>query len=260
MDALSKLKPYLVERYESYRAKYGAEDGPSQPPPEDMTRRKREDLARVQEEERVRQALEAAHIEDEWRRSDTARRDAEDLQRRAQEERDWARQAKDARLRDTSEAQRAVEAREAAQHERLSSRFRAGEEARRNDERRRIEQEGILQRQHEAEAAAREVRRQIATTSSTPGPSRPPMDAYYRRSQEPETPTHTIPVATPQPSRPSSSQERTLVNSYNSGPPTMPMETPVYGDGSDGSNRSAPWNRPPYAEQTPNKSMQLNAG
>lgn len=240
-----------MERYEAYRATHG-DDVPSLSPSEDAARRKRD----AEEEERVRQALEAAHLEDEWRRSDAARREAEDLQRRVQEERDWTRQAKEARLRDTSEAQRAAEAREAAEQERASSRYRMGEEARRADERRRLEQEGILQRQHEAEVAAREARRQIASVSSVVSPTRPAPDAYYRRSQEPDTPTHTIPVATPQPSRPPSSQQQ-QGNHYGSGPQSMFMEPSApYADVADSDNRNAPWNRPRQADLTPTKPKQ----
>lgn len=203
----------------------------------------------------MRQALETAHLEDEWRRSDVARREAEDLQRRVQEERDWTRQAKEARLRDTSEAQRAAEAREAAEQERASSRYRVGEEARRSEDRRRLEQEGILQRQHEADVAAREARRQFASVSSILTPTRPASDAYYGRSQEPVTPTHTVPVATPPPPRPPSSQQQQQQGShYSSDPPSMFMEASApYADVAGSDTRNASWNRLRQPELTPTK-------
>lgn len=281
LDGLSKLKPHLVERYETYRRKHGIEDGPSQvaldtDPREETARRRREEHQRVQEEERVRHALESAHIEDDWRRSDIARREADDLQRRVQEERDWARQPKESRQ--VSDAQRAAEAREAAQQER-ASRLRLDEEARRQapdeeermrrraSERRRAEQEGILRRQHEADAAAMETRRQIANTSNTSGQPMPDAGTYYRRSQEPETSARTIgprdvprPVATSQPSRPpSSSQQRSLNAPYVSGPPMMPLESSVvYDEDIDANGRAVPWSHSRQAESTSSKANRVN--
>ncbi|KIP05613.1 hypothetical protein PHLGIDRAFT_144740 [Phlebiopsis gigantea 11061_1 CR5-6] len=255
LDGLSKLKPFLVERYETYRSTHG-DDVPLHPPSEDAARRKRD----AEEEERMRQALETAHLEDEWRRSDVARREAEDLQRRVQEERDWTRQAKEARLRDTSEAQRAAEAREAAEQERASSRYRVGEEARRSEDRRRLEQEGILQRQHEADVAARETRRQFASVSSILTPTKPASDTYYGRSQEPDTPTHTVPVATPPPPRPPSSQQQQQQQGshYSSDPPSMFMEASApYTDVAGSDTRNASWNRLRQPELTPTKPKHL---
>lgn len=70
---------------------------------------------------------------------------------------------------------------------------------RRLDERRRHEQDGILRRQQEAEATARAVRREVANSSGS---------------------SVTMPVATPQPSRPPS-QNRQYNDTYVVGPPQI---------------------------------------
>ncbi|EKM56639.1 uncharacterized protein PHACADRAFT_160149 [Phanerochaete carnosa HHB-10118-sp] len=264
LDSLSKLKPILVERYEKWRAYHEANGSSSQPDPnviaqEEAARRKREELLRAQEE-RTRQALEAARIEDDWRRTD-------EQQKRVHEETEWARRTKEVRPRDTSEAQRAAEAREAAQQERIA-RLRADDEEertrRRIEERRRHEQEGIFRRQQEAETAAREVRRQVASTSNGSGQSGVDADVYYRRSQEPETPTRRDRsyAASPYPSRPpSSSQQRAPNDSHGSLLSRMPVESPVpYSDDASAESRGTAWNDPRQSYQMLAKPNHANAG
>ncbi|GJE86374.1 AMSH-like protease [Phanerochaete sordida] len=268
LECLDVLKKLLVERYENWRAN---PDGvPPHPDPnaiaQEVARRKQEELLRAQEEERTRQAFEAARIEDEWLRSN-------EQQRKVQGEAEWARRPKEARQRDSVEAHRAAEAREAAHQERMSM-LRAEDEARRPsdeeersrrrvEERRRQEQEGILRRQQEAEAAAREARRHVASSSSGSGYSRVDTDVYQRRSQEPETPARQDrSSASPHPSRPpSSSQQRPHADMYGAVPPRMPIENPTpYVDETDGEGRSASWNHSRQSYQTPTKTKHLNAG
>lgn len=268
LDSLSKLKPFLVERYEKWRASHPGDDAPSQLDSnaiaQEAARRKKEELLRAQEEERTRQALEAARIEDDWRRNN-------EQQRRIHEETEWARRAKEARQRDSIEAQRAADAREAAQQERMA-RLRAEDEARRPhsddedrarrrvEERRRQEQEGILRRQQETELAAREARRQHAAASHGLGDTRIDTDVYHRRSQEPETPTRRDPQsASPHPSRPpSSSQHRSHIDTYGAVPSRMSAEAAApYPDDID---RSVSWNYSRQSYQTPTKPKQMNPG
>ncbi|KAI0342394.1 Mov34-domain-containing protein [Trametopsis cervina] len=244
LDSLSELKPLLVDRYERWIAQGGSPDAPTRPRAAEILTRD-EVIKRRRDQERAVQAQEAIQREVEWRMQDSARRQAEERERRVQEEAAWARQSHEVRQRELDEAKR-LEAREAAEYERAAARRgyvysdeeRKEEEKRRRQlERRREEQEGILRRQQEADAAARAARREIATSTPT-------SDLLYRRSQEPETlPRGGYPdsstgyrPSTPQGARPSSSsQGRSTFN----GPYVLPLESPMkYEDDTDTDERS----------------------
>jgi hypothetical protein len=202
LDVLSKLKPRLVENYEHWRTTHEVNSGSSAPGSDPLTRRKREEELQAQELEHTRQALEASRIEDEERRYELARRNVEDQHRRVQEERERARLSRE-----------------------------SDDERRRVEDRRRQEQEGIIRRQQESEAAAKEARRHISSISTSSSQPRVDTTAYYRRSQEPEAPARpgaSIPVATPQPSRPPSSS-RTYNDHYSSLAASLPqIDQPYY--------------------------------
>ncbi|KAI0703012.1 hypothetical protein BC835DRAFT_1319457 [Cytidiella melzeri] len=266
LDSLSELKPILVDRYESWIASGNSPNAPTRPPPPEILTR--EEIARRRrDEERSAQAQEAMQREVEWRMADTARRQAEDRERRVQEEAAWARQSQEVRQRELDEAKR-LEAKEAAEYERAAARRgyaysdeerKEDEKRRRQMERRREEQEGILRRQQESEAAARATRRDIAATNSS-------SDLLYRRSQEPEAPprgnfpdnSSIYRTTTPQPSRPGSSSQN---RSGFSGPTIHPVESPMkYEDDTDTDERSDDGRRGKFVDRTPAKTANVNVG
>ncbi|KAI0943640.1 hypothetical protein AcW1_002756 [Taiwanofungus camphoratus] len=285
LESLSKIKPVLVERFESWAAANGISPSSILNHPstsssqisiisrEEASRRRREEQQRAQEEERAeraRHALEAARREQDWQREEFARRQAEERERQAREEGAWVRQSMDSRRQDeavTVAERRASEARALAERERQAERIRRGDEARRSqtedprredelkrraDERRRQEQEGIIRRQQEAEAAALAVRLDVATRLS-------PAPPAGNSSQQ--TPRN-IPVAAPQPSHPSSSsQGQSFVDPYSSssGLSIMPLESPTKNDDDsstdvEGTERHQPWHKQRHTDHTPTKS------
>ena len=254
-----------MDDYERWRVAQEANGGSSTPASDsaaraEAARRRREEELHAQEMKQTRQVLEASRIEDEHQRYEAARRGVEEHQRRAQEER----RSRETQYRDATEAQRVMEARQVPQQERASP-YRPEEEARRADERRRQEQEGILRRQQEAEAAAKEVRRQIVTSSTLSAQPRVDPAGYYRRSQEPETPARTGPpmaIATPQPSRPSSSL-RGYNDQYNGAPPRSQDNQASYSHDAGANGGSDPtwhWDRSMPLEHVPTKPRYLPPG
>ncbi|CAL1709808.1 unnamed protein product [Somion occarium] len=249
LNQLSECKRILVERYEDwYKGVSSSRSSSSEPPQseskDEIVRRKHEQERRTLEEERAQQALEAARQEQEWRRTSLSRRHTEE---RFGEGSSYPRQSSDSRRRDDLAAtaeQRAAEARELAEHER-NARMRREEDARRQveedaikqkqrlEEKRRQEQDGILRRQQEAEAAARAARRDV-TYGQTSVPnvlaSRPEQNVYSKRSNDADAGRGEIsmPVATPQPSRPASSSQNAVLHSYLDAtmPTAMPLESP----------------------------------
>ena len=245
LDSLSQLKPILVESYENWQDSQRTSPGSSRPASSDphMSR----------EEQRAREAREAARREEAWKQAEISRKQAEERERQAREEAAW---------RQSQEARRREEPDRAQQNERQrrdeENRRYAAEEARREEERtkrkavddkRRYEQEGIMRRQQEADAAARAARREIIRLTPSPV-APPPSTAPPIRMPEPDPGTRNVgrSVYAPQPSRPSDPQ------TWN-GMPTMPLETPTkYEDDSstdvEGTKGSS-WSRHRGAEQTP---------
>ncbi|KAH9947862.1 hypothetical protein B0H21DRAFT_736658 [Amylocystis lapponica] len=256
LDSLSQLKPVLVERYERWQAQNGDSPNGSRPSTSDLTQadpaRSRRD---AQEQERAQQALEAARREQDWRRDDYTRRQAEERERHVREEAVWVHQSIESRRREeaatAADARRTNEGRVPTERGGQGDRARRDEETReeerakrRVEEKRKQEQDGIIRRQREAEAEALAARMDIATRLS-------PSPAVGSSSQQ---------VAAPQPSRPPSSQ-RQPPNGNGTGLSIMPLESPIrYEDDSstdvEGAERQMPWHRR-HADQTPTKPKHL---
>ncbi|KAI0657521.1 hypothetical protein C8Q70DRAFT_1002072 [Cubamyces menziesii] len=243
LDNLSQLKPILVDRFEQWQASQRVTPGSSRASStdpglsrEEVARRRREE----QNEERAREALQAARREEIWKQEEYVRRQAEERERQARAVEAW--RAEEER-REEMVARRATEARMLPEPDRgaMTDRHRRGEEQRRiqpeetrreddrarrraaADERRRQEQEGIARRQQEAEAAAKATRRDIAR--HTPSPSGP----SYRPPDTNGGPYATQQVYAPQPSRPPPpSHQSTFSDPYGTGStvPVMPLESP----------------------------------
>lgn len=234
LDSLSQLKPILVERYEQWQASQRTTPGSS--------RASSTDPGLTREEERAREAREAARREEIWKQEEYIRRQAEERERQARAELAW-RHSGEARREDMG-ARRAAEARALAETERASmvERQRREEEQKRTqaiegrreedrskwravDERRSQEQDGIARRQQEAEAAARAARRDIARL--TPSPVGAPPYRPTNGDAGSRNPPHQ--VYAPQPSRPPPpSQQSSFSDPYGTGSivPVMPLESP----------------------------------
>ncbi|KAL6309483.1 hypothetical protein BKA93DRAFT_760290 [Sparassis latifolia] len=294
LDNLSRLKPVLVDRYETWQARNEAGPNGSRPSSShvsqrdgdgasggEASRRRLEELGRAKEEERARQALEAARREQDWQREDMARRQAEEQERTTREETEWVRQSIQSKRRETmvaaAESRRAQDALAMAEHERAAQaaqRLQA-EEGRKEgerikkrvDERTRQEQEGIARRQQEAEAAALAARFGIATQlSPVPALASDPENSSARSEEvSARSGLREFPVAAPQPGRPPNSTQRPVYadsRGGSNGLSVMPLESPTrYDDDSstdvEGADRQAPWHRARNAELTPTKARNL---
>ncbi|KAM5532979.1 hypothetical protein V8D89_013321 [Ganoderma adspersum] len=247
LDSLSQLKPVLVERYENWQSGQRGSPGPS--------RAASAETHLTREEERAREAREAARREEAWKQEDLSRRQAQDRERQAREEAAW-RQSQEARKREAATAE--LGSLTERQRREEENRRYAAEEAKREeerarrrvvDERRSKEQDGIVRRQQEAEAAARAVRRDIA--GLTPSPHPPPSaassaPAQYGRMPEPDHTSRNSgrSVYAPQPSRPQESYS-------GSGFAVMPLENPLKYDedsATDVEGPKVPWSRQRAAE------------
>lgn len=168
LDSLSKLKPTLVERHEEWIATHGTDPTPAPPP----SRPGPSETPRRNDEERQRRES--------------------DVRRRAADERELRQRLEDMRLDDSSIA-RANEDMRVQQEEmqRQQEEMRRREEdimRRRLEERRRAEQDGILRRQAEADAAASEARRGAPagpynSRAMSPTPAQQAANDYRRRQE-----------------------------------------------------------------------------
>ncbi|OCH90506.1 Mov34-domain-containing protein [Obba rivulosa] len=244
LDSLSRLKPVLVDRYERWRSQEGSSapsSTSSTPDPlsrDELLRRRREEQQRLQEEERARQALEAARQEDMWKREQLAQRQA-DL-RHSRQQAEYARDEAERLRREEAAADEArrLEQERAAQMERQrreeEARQAHAEQMRREEEMARVraeeaqrqEQEIAARRQLEANMAAMSVRRDHVQQDSTP-----------RRQPEPEV----------------------YSNGYSHS--FLPLESPARNDDDsstdvEGSDPRVPWQRNRHADQTPTKPRQ----
>ncbi|KAI9060106.1 hypothetical protein FKP32DRAFT_1088807 [Trametes sanguinea] len=234
------MKPILIDRYELWQASQRPTPGSSRASStdpglsrEEIARRRRQE----QDEQRAREAWEAARREEIWKQEEYVRNQAAERERQSawrnseearREEMGTRRVVAEARaLGSATERQRREEEYRRAQAEE-QRRAQAAEEQRRDErtrraaaeERRRYEQDGIMRRQQEADAAARATRRDIGrhTPSPVPGPSyRPP---------EPDVGPRT--VYAPQPSRLPPPQQSSFTDPYGTGStvPVMPLESP----------------------------------
>ncbi|KAI0705401.1 hypothetical protein C8Q76DRAFT_750732 [Earliella scabrosa] len=237
LDSLSQLKPILVERYESWQSSQRSSPGSSRPASTDPH------LSR--EEERAREAREAARREEAWKQEDYVRRQAEERERQAREEAAWRQSQERSSL--TERQRRDEENRRYAAEETKREEERARKKA--TDERRRQAHEAIVQRQQESEAAARAARRDIARL--TPSPVPPSTASSSMRMPEPDRPSGR-PVYAPQPSRPA--------EPYTSTSGLMPLESPnKYEDDSstDVEGTKTSWRAQRSADQTPRSRQAL---
>lgn len=232
----------------------------------------------MQDEERSRNAHEATRREQEWRRDALVRRQSEgrvsgasisrpsgELTRRREDSLNMG-DGRRGDPRDLSDQERNPRYRQDEDPQRLQ-----GDEdealRRRVEEKRRFEQDGIARRQQEADAAARAARQQLAygmvsaiippVHPSTPASRMEPQDRSIRGNMAIPV---SMPIATPQPSRPSSStQGQPFADPYQQ-PSFMPLESPTrYDDDSstDAEGKEHDWHRPRHADRTPTKARHL---
>ncbi|CDO77414.1 hypothetical protein BN946_scf184857.g21 [Trametes cinnabarina] len=274
LDTLSQMKPILIDRYETWQASQCPTPGSSRASStdpglsrEEIARRRRE----AQEEQREREAREAARREEIWKQEEYVRSQAAERERQSawrnseegrREELGTRRVAAEVKaLADAAEKQRREEEYRRARGE--DSRRAYTEDARREDhakraadERRRQEQEGIARRQQEADAAARATRRDIARHTPSPVPGSSYRSPGYDVS--PRTVVQQQQVHAPQPSRPHPPpQQSSFADPYGTGStvPVMPLESPhKYDDDSSTDAESAEHGGPSRSyrnDQTP---------
>lgn len=254
-----------MKEYESWVARYGEPD-PSIPTflsiaIQETAIRKADEQQREAERERLGRDYDS-------RREEKRRED-----RRPRAESPWTERPEEVRRKEqmpsTSEAGRYDRSRDVdeEQYNMHAEQLRREEDARvqdsernrrRVEEKRHYEQDGILRRQAEADAAARAVRQDIAHRTSPAPPAmvgRLAQDTSGRASPG-SPPARHMPVAAPHPARPPNSSQLT---DLRQAPSIMSLESPTrydYDSATDVEGKPAmPWRRKPSQDLTPTKKV-----